>query len=125
MKLTRNLLIVLPLALMVLAGCGKKADTSKPIDEIRKEVETMSAKDLEGTAKAYAREIQAQTQELDKVKEKLKGFSPKDLFSEKAKAIKEEVESASKELGELTKRFDIYAKEFEAKGGNISSLKTA
>jgi hypothetical protein len=80
--------MALLMVVFVAAGCSKKADPNKPIDQIQQEVQSMNVQDLEKTARAYADEIMKRTQDIDKVKEELKGFSPQDLLGEKAKTIK-------------------------------------
>jgi len=122
MKKAWILMSVLPLAMVLVAGCGSKADSSKPIEEVKAEAEKMSVGDLESTAKAYVKEIKSQTEELGKVKDKLKDLSPKDLLSEKAKTIKDEISGVSKEISELTKRYNIYVDKLKAQGGDLSKV---
>lgn len=123
MKVMLKLWILIPLLALVVTGCGKKADSKKPLEEIQKEVKTMSVKDLEAYSKAYAKELQSAQTDLEKIKSKLSELSPKDLFSDKAKGIKDQISAAGTEVSELTKRYQIYLKEFQAKGGDVSKVK--
>lgn len=125
MKKFRAILWVLPVAVMLIAGCGKKADPNKPIDQIQKEVEGMSVGQLQSTAKAYADEISSKTSEMKKVQEKLKGLSPKDLLGEKAKSIKDEASKIGTEIKALSERYSIYADQFKKAGGDLSQIKVA
>lgn len=114
--------VLLTLAFCVY-GCGKKADLHKPIEQVKAEAQSMSASDLEKTAQAYAKEINAKKTELGKVTEELKKLSPKDLLSEKSKSIKDRASRIGSEIGELTGRYDVYARKFSEKGGDLSRIK--
>lgn len=103
-------------------GCGKQADTTKPIDQIQKEVQTMSTADLEKNARAYYDAMMDQKGELDKVKEKIKELSPQDLLGEKAKDLKTEISGISSEVDALNKRFEIYADALKKQGGDLSKI---
>lgn len=114
---------VLALVVVVAAvGCGKKADPNKPIDQVQAEASKMNAGDLEAMAKAYAKEIESNKGEIEKVKEELKGLAPKDLLGDKGKSIKNDLSEITGEVSELTKRYKIYVDELKAKGGDISGL---
>jgi len=106
-------------------GCGKKTDLHKPIEQVKSEVQSMSASDLEKTAQAYAKEISVKKAELGKVTDELKKLSPKDLLSEKSKSIKERASRIGSEIGELTGRYDVYARKFSEKGGDLARIKLA
>lgn len=114
---------VLALTASVFSGCAKKADPHKPIEQVKSEAQSMSVKDLEQTAQAYARAVNVKKSELGKVTEELKKLSPKDLLSEKSKAIKAQASAIGSEIGELTGRYEIYARKFAEKGGDLSRIK--
>jgi len=123
MKLRWTALLVLPLVLFIVVGCGKKADSSKPINDIKAEVEGMSVKDLESNAKAYAKEIGKLKPEIEKVQRQLKELKPTELLGDKAKSIKNEISGLSTEVSALTKRYRIYADNFQKAGGDIAAVK--
>lgn len=124
MNQTSVLAVLLTLVLCAY-GCGKKTDLNKPIEQVKAEAQTMSAAELEKTAQAYVREINRKKAELGKVTEELKKLSPKDLLSEKSKSIKERASRIGSEAGELTGRYDVYARKFAEKGGDLSRIKLA
>ena len=115
-----QLLAVLTLVVFTVVGCGKKADANKPIEQVKTEAQAMSAADLQKTAEAYAKEITSKKSEMTKTSEELKKLSPKDLLGEKAKSIKDRISALGSEASELTKRYEIYAREYKAKGGDVS-----
>ncbi len=123
MKLKSLISTVSILGLICFFGCAKKADIKKPIEQIQAEVEKMSVKDLEVMANAYAKEILKEKSELNKLAEKMKDLSAKDLFSAKMKTIKDDVSKYSNEVMELTKRYNIYANKFQQLGGDVSKIK--
>lgn len=117
-----NVMWLLPLALVVVMGCGKKADTNKPMEEVRAEAQTMSAKELESSAKAYASEINRLKPEMEKIQAKLKDLAPTELLGDKAKGIKEEISKVSSRLSALTQRYDVYAEQYKKVGGDLSAI---
>jgi uncharacterized coiled-coil DUF342 family protein len=120
-KLFSSLMVLFVAAAIV--GCGKKADTSKPIDQIQQEVQTMSKSDLESNAKAYVNEISAKKSELEKISSQLKTLSPTEIFGEKAKGIKDQLSSVQSEVSALTQRYEIYAKKYQEVGGDLNAIK--
>lgn len=122
---TKSVLPILLTLVLCAYGCGKKTDLHKPIEQVKAEAQTMSSSDLEKTAQAYAKEISVRKNELGKVTEELKKLSPKDLLSEKSKSIKERASRIGSEVGELTGRYDVYARKFAEKGGDLSRIKLA
>lgn len=123
-KLAMSLMVLL-IAGAALQGCGKKADTQKPVDQIQQEVQSMSKADLESNAKAYVNEISSRKSELDKIASQLKSLSPTEMFGEKAKGIKDELSKVQSDLSALTQRYEIYAKKYQEVGGDVSAIKIA
>lgn len=122
MKKANHLFLSVLMVFLALAGCGKKADTSKPVDQIKTEVQNMSLTDLEANAKAYAKEIASQKSEVEKISEQIKAFSVKDLLSEKADSIKAQMEQIGNQVSALTERYQVYADKFLEKGGDIAKI---
>ncbi len=107
---------------IALTGCAKKADTGKPVDQIKTEVQTMSVNDLEAFAKAYAGEIMSKKTELGKIGDEIKALTVSDLMGDKAKHIKDNLSAISGEVGALTVRYQVYADKFREKGGDVSRI---
>lgn len=120
--MSRKWMVLALIAALGLSGCAKKVDTNKSVDQIRQEAQTMSVKDLESHAKAYAQEINGKKAELDEVKAKLKTISPMELFSEKSKSIKSELETVSKDVAALTERYNVYVEQLRKAGGDLSKV---
>lgn len=125
MRLSLTSFVILMIAVSAATGCGKKADAHKPVQQVRAEAEKMSVSDLQKTARAYAEAVRAKKSELAKVTEDLKKLSPKDLLSEKSKTIKDKASALGDEIGELTGRYEIYARKFTEKGGDVTKIKIA
>lgn len=113
------------LAIAFVSGCAKKADTNKPVEQIKAEVEKMSVSDLESNAKAYANEIIAKKSEIEKVADKVKSLSPTELFGDKAKSLKDQMSQIGNDVSALTERYQIYAQKFQQAGGDVSKIKIA
>ena len=119
-KMLLAMLLILPVFAM---GCGKKADTNKSVDQIRQEVQTMSAQDLEAYAKAYAAEIQKYKGDVEKIAAELKDVPVTEIFGEKAKAIKDRLSGVQSQVSALSERFQVYADKAREKGVNLDSIK--
>ena len=122
MKKIFGMMFIALLSVTALYGCGKKADTQKPIEEVRAEAEKMSVSDLEATAKAYAREIASKKSEADKIGSQLKGLSLQDMMGEKGKSIKDQASALGKQVSALTERYQVYAQKFQAAGGDMAKI---
>lgn len=122
MKKAGRTLFFFTVAAMFLAGCGKKADTTKPVEQIKSEVQNMTVNDLEANAKAYAREIAAKRVVVEKIAQEIKAFSVKDLMGEKANVIKEKISKIDAEVSALTERYQVYFDKYREKGGDISRI---
>lgn len=118
-----SLFLVLPVAAMLVAGCGSKPDSSKPIDQVRQEAEKMNLSQLEKTAQSYAKEIQKQAAGMEQVQNKLKDLKPTELFSDKAKNIKDEASKIGGQVSALTERYNVYVEQFQKAGGDLSKVK--
>lgn len=122
MKNSGIAILVFCLAASFAAGCSKKADTQKPLGEIRKEIEGMSLNQLQGQAEAYAREIAGKRGELEKIQAQLTSLSPQELFGDKAKGIKDQMSRVASDTQALTDRYNIYAGKFQELGGDSSKI---
>ena len=111
-----NVLLVVSLGLVMLAGCGGKADENKPISEVEAEAKKMDADALRKMADTYNDALLAKQKDLDALKARLADIPISEMLGEKAKAIKDDLEEITKSVNALTERMDIYVKEFKAKG---------
>ena len=123
MKIKLSSVLCFALMLGLLSGCGKKADTSKSVDQIKSETQTMSVNDLQSNAEAYAKEITLKKSEVEKIANQMKSLSPQELFGDKSKGFKDQLSKIQNDLSALTDRYQIYAQKFQEKGGDISKIK--
>ena len=123
----KNLNVVLGCLLitctLVVLGCGKKADESKPISEVKAEAEKMSADDLQAAAESYMDAALAKKGEIEKLTAKLKEIPIAQMAGDEAKKIKTEVDAVTKSLSALKERFQVYYDKLKEKGIDVSALK--
>ncbi len=123
MKTVRiTLCVVVAGCLLVLVGCGKKADESKPIAEVMAEAEKMDAAKLRSMAMQYKDAIMAKTAELDKVTAKLKEIPVTEQMGSEAKAIQADIAKIGDSLKALKDRFQVHYDKLKEKGGDTSGL---
>ena len=107
---------------MALVGCGKKADESKPLNEVKAEAEKMSVEKLRSMALTYKDAIMAKKGEVEKVASKLKDIPIAKMLGDKAKELKTEIEALNKSASALKGRFQVYYGKLKEKSGNLSGL---
>lgn len=112
------------LAGFLFAGCGKKIDTNKTMEQIRTESESMTLSQLEAEAKAYIKEIGHTRSAFEKTKEKLQSLSNEDIFGEKARNLQKEMTDLTRRVSDLTQAYLVYAEKYEDLGGDTTKIKT-
>lgn len=124
MKVVKCITIYCSLVLFVfaMAGCGKKADESKPISEVKAEAETMSVEKLRSMALAYKEKFDAKKADIEKLTDKLKDLGPTKMLSDEAKALKADIDQLTKSLSALKDRFQVYYDKLKEKGGDLAGL---
>jgi len=124
MQTARNITFYCSLVLcsLVLLGCGKKADVSKPLSEVKAEADKMTAEQLRSTAMTYKDAVTAKQGEVEKIAAKLKAIPVAEMLSSKAKDLKAEVDNLNKSLSALKERFEVYYQKLKEKGGDLSGL---
>ena len=114
--------LILTASLLSLLGCGKKADESKPIGEVKAEAEKMTIEDLKATAMKYKGAIEAKKADVEKIAAKLKEIPVTEMLGEQAKGLKADIGNISKSLNALKERFQVYYDQLKAKGGDVAGL---
>jgi hypothetical protein len=104
-----------------LSGCAKKADPNRPIDRIKKEVQTMPVKDLEASALLYANELKAQKAELDKLKAKMQALPIDQIFSNDF--LTKKIAKIGRRAEALFERYMIYLGKLQEKGADLSKVR--
>ena len=122
MKLKNISAMVLVFALAMFFGCAKKVDLRKPVDQIKSEVQTMSAQDLQGNAGAYAKEIKARKADLAKIADEMKNLPAKEIFSDKSKSVKNRLGQIQAEAAALMERYQVYLGKLREKGADLSKV---
>ena len=123
MKTVRNVTFcLLVVCFLALVGCGKKADESKPLNEVKAEAEKMSVEKLRSMALAYKDAIMVKKGEVEKVAGKLKDIPVAKMLGDEARELKTEIEALNKSVSALKERFQVYYGKLKEKGGNLSGL---
>ncbi len=123
MKTVRNVTFcLLVVCFLALVGCGKKADESKPLNEVKAEAEKMSVEKLRSMALTYKDAIMAKKGEVEKVAGKFKDIPVAKMLGDEAKELKTEIEALNKSMSALKERFQVYYGKLKEKDGNLSGL---
>ena len=123
MKIVRNITFcLLVVCFLALVGCGKKADESKPLNEVKTEAEKMSVEKLRSMALTYKNAIMTKKSEVEEVAGKLKDIPIAKMLGDEAKELKTEIQTLNKSVSDLKERFQVYYGKLKEKGGNLSSL---
>ena len=109
-------------ALLTVCGCGKNADTTKPIPEVKAEAEKMDVSQLRSMAMTYKDAITAKTEEIKAEGLKITKLPVAELMGDKAKAINTNINELKKNVDALTQRFQIFLDELKKKNGDLTGL---
>jgi hypothetical protein len=85
-------LVVMMATLLIVCGCGKKADATKPIPEVKAEAEKMDTAQLRSTAMSYKDAIAAKAEEIKAEGMKLKDIPIADMMGPKAKELNAKID---------------------------------
>jgi polyhydroxyalkanoate synthesis regulator phasin len=111
-------LCLLLAGVLVVGGCGKKADENKPISEVQADAEKMNADELKAMVDQYTDAIAAKQGDVEKLAADLKEIPVTEMLtSEKAKSLKADMGEIEKSVSALSERMKIYADELTKKGG--------
>jgi len=110
------------LSILFASGCGKKADESKPMSEIRAEAEKMDAPKLKAMAQQYKSALVTKKAEVDKLAAKIKDIPIAEALGEEAKKLKADVDKLQKSVSALQERFTVYYEKLKEKGGDLTGL---
>ena len=124
MKTVRKITLwcVLVVCLSALWGCGKKADESRPISEVKAEAEKLDVEKLRSMAMKYKDAIMAKKGEVEKFTGELKDIPLTKMLGEEAKQLKGEIDTLNKSISALKERFEVYYDKLKEKGGDLSGL---
>lgn len=121
--MSRSIAFTVALLLAVaVTGCGKKADESKPMSEVKAEAEKMDAPKLRAMAQQYKNSLTAKKAEVDKLMAKVKEIPIAEALGEEAKKLKADLENLQKSVSALQERFTVYYEKLKEKGGDLSGL---
>lgn len=124
MKKWMVLSMLAAVSVAVLSGCGGSGpDETRPIDQIKAEVEQLDLARLEKEAAKYMEAITAKQADLEKMAAKLKDIPMTELMGDDAKAIKDDLAGIKDSVSALKARLDVYVQKIKEMGGDVSGLK--
>ena len=119
--MNKKLLWILSLILTFsLSGCAKKADPNRSIEQIQKDVPTMSTEELESYAEAYAEALQEQKAKLSKIQEKMRTMPVEKIFENDF--LTNRVKKIGHQGEALFDRYVIYMQALEERGADLSKF---
>jgi len=100
---------------MFLAGCGQEASEDKTPEQIKQEVVSMNAADIEAMIAKYNKAIEAKAAELKKETDKLSKIPLTEQLGDEAKKIRGNVKEITASLDKLKATMEAYADGLKAK----------
>lgn len=119
MRKTLSALLVLGLVACV-SGCSKKADETKPLDQVQTESQKMNVDQLKAKVAEYKAAIEAKQPEVDKIQKELGSSLTGAVSGQKpanADELKAKLDKLQASIKALKDRMDIYAAELQKKQG--------
>jgi len=113
---------LLGVSILVCSGCGKKADETKPVSDVKDEAEKMDAAKLRKMAAVYKEAILDKKGDIEKVAAQLKAIPATKMLGDEAKELKGEIDELNTSVKALKQRFQIYYDKLKEKGGDTSGL---
>lgn len=105
--------VVLLAGMVFVLGCGQKASTDQPIEQVKAEAEKLSADGLKAKVETYNAEIAKCRTRLSELAEQLKKVT--NPLSEEATKIAKESSEVTTTIAKLQERLTIYANELAKK----------
>ena len=121
-NVTKITICLSALLIAVFVGCGKKADETKPISEVKAEAETMDVAKLKAMAEKYKEALMAKEGEVTKVMSKLKEIPLAEKIGQESEDLRAEIDGLAKSVSALKERFEVYYNKLKEKGGDVSGF---
>ncbi len=116
------LLCLLAAFVLVAAGCGKKTDENKSVNQVQAEASKMSVEQLRTAALECKNALMAKKGELSKLEDKVKLLTSEKIISGEGQKLTNDIQSSSQSVVNLTEQLKIYVDKIKEKGGDVSGL---
>ena len=103
-----------------LAGCSKKADEAKTIEDVKAEAAKMDTAELQKMADTYKDAIAEKTKDVEAIQAKLKEIPLTEMLGDEAKGLKDDLSDVQKSVSDLTERMDVYLEEAKKKAAEAA-----
>ncbi len=104
---------------LVMPGCAKKADETKPIEDVKAEAAEMDVDELEEMVEVYKDALAEKEEEVKKLADELKEIPITELTGDKAKGLTADIDEIKDSVSALTERMEIYAKQLKEKAKEV------
>jgi len=123
MKHLGMLMLMCGLTFLV-TGCGDDGvDEDKSVDDVKKDIEKMDAKDLRAQAEKYKEVIETKLAEVAKLKDKLPSATDlTELASEDTKNLKADIEKLNEAIKPLKEKLEACVAKLKKEGEDVSDL---
>lgn len=123
MKHLGMLMLMCGLTFLV-TGCGDDGvDEDKSVDDVKKDIEKMDAKDLRAQAEKYKEAIETKLAEVAKLKDKLPSATDlTELASEDTKNLKADIEKLNEAIKPLKEKLEACVAKLKKEGEDVSDL---
>ena len=102
-------------AAFTLAGCGKKADATTPVDQVKAQAQQLDATAIQAKIDAYKAAVAEKHAEIQKLAEKIKAIPIAEMLGDEAKKLKAESDKIQEAVQALTDRLQVYVDALQSK----------
>ena len=110
-------IMILPVLLLsfMITGCGGGVSEDKPLSEVTKDAQAMSAAQLKSMVSKYQAAIESKKTEISKLTTEIQKIPIAQAMGEEAKKLRNDMQKVSSSVKALADRLNVYAQELKKK----------